>query len=1093
MKLAGLQIDRFGARTGLNLNEIADQLNVVYGPNGSGKTTVIQFIRWMIYGQCDEISRPYLATAEGSARGAMTIADGYGQRTLHRHTQSGSLLSQLSTDDTNASTTNLNKISNSEFDQFFVVSFDQPRTLGDLLNAARTHGFQLHIDQRQLDRIRELTEQLNQHRSELTRFAHFGTVESLRARREEKRREIESIRVEWQRRREEIERQRHEAAAALSEQQMLCDRLRSVVANVESAIETRKRQLAEEHAQWLAARRDSEQHREQRIRELDAAVNRWQEILSEVRARLEQVRARISSFGDVGFSATEATDLHFFMRKLGFRIRDIEQDLQGVYESETWRDHEADADYLRGLLGSALNSMQGDVTRLAQTVERQQQTNELHECREELTYLCRVEHELSDMLEALARQRNNLGRESSFLPENATRYDVASVSAIDLATALDDFRLRHLVERRDVAKKRLNEAELELTNRQRRLREIEEQLTRFDANGRIGALEREIGEIDEQIRQIELRAVLERQIESIEEELRRAREYSGRSEICDEATKILRRLTTNDYRSVRVTDNFECEVERADGKVFTYPQLSRGVQDQVYLSISLAIVSAFGRKGTSMPLILNDIFVNLDESGIHALSQLLSDFAGGGQQILVFTRHAHIRELFKNGATKLFQLSDLDSQRKPLYLPTPPRQVSSPVIEPVRVRNDLEPQPEDPTYKWVAEWHRRDPIHPMPPAPLMPPTKPSTPFPESPDAPTTFEPPPEPESRRNPIITLDSPLTKAPTLAEDLVRLLAELDLHHVRDFVGYDPDAIADRLAENGVTAEMVQRRQRELLMLAYLGVSVLDAQLLVACGVPDPARLSRADEAVLLKRVETILERPQATARFGNFSQYGLARIRRWIDLAKSSDFRGKNRRSYSQGHRNPRDMKASSRSGTSSRSNGNGNETRVQKPRPTTRAKKAAAARPTATTKIKFYLEVNDPVVDAPSIGPKTATKLNEVGIYTVDNLLDADPASTASRLDDKKISADTVEQWQLQSQLVCRIPNLRGHDAQILVACGVEDPDTLASMDAATFLKQVKKFVATKDGQRVVRNNKKPDLAEVAAWIEWSDGARDLYAA
>ena len=124
---------------------------------------------------------------------------------------------------------------------------------------------------------------------------------------------------------------------------------------------------------------------------------------------------------------------------------------------------------------------------------------------------------------------------------------------------------------------------------------------------------------------------------------------------------------------------------------------------------------------------------------------------------------------------------------------------------------------------------------------------------------------------------------------------------------------------------------------------------------------------------------------------------------------------------------------------------------------------------------------------------AEKLNEIDIYTISNLLDADPAEVASQLNDRRITQDTVEQWQLQSQLVCRIPNLRGHDAQILVACGVEDPVTLSSMDAATFLQQVTKFVDSKDGQRVIRNNKKPDLAEVTAWIEWSESARQLRAA
>ena len=60
MKLSSLQIERFGARSNLQLDSLSDQLNVVHGPNGSGKTTIINFIRWILYGGRDDASRRYL-------------------------------------------------------------------------------------------------------------------------------------------------------------------------------------------------------------------------------------------------------------------------------------------------------------------------------------------------------------------------------------------------------------------------------------------------------------------------------------------------------------------------------------------------------------------------------------------------------------------------------------------------------------------------------------------------------------------------------------------------------------------------------------------------------------------------------------------------------------------------------------------------------------------------------------------------------------------------------------------------------------------------------------------------------------------------
>ncbi len=97
------------------------------------------------------------------------------------------------------------------------------------------------------------------------------------------------------------------------------------------------------------------------------------------------------------------------------------------------------------------------------------------------------------------------------------------------------------------------------------------------------------------------------------------------------------------------------------------------------------------------------------------------------------------------------------------------------------------------------------------------------------------------------------------------------------------------------------------------------------------------------------------------------------------------------------------------------------------------------------LRFYLQRNSPVADAPSIGDRLAERLNAVEIYTVDDLLNADPASLAADLDHRQIDADTVAQWQQQATLVCRVPMLRGHDAQLLVAAEITTPEELASCD------------------------------------------------
>ena len=93
----------------------------------------------------------------------------------------------------------------------------------------------------------------------------------------------------------------------------------------------------------------------------------------------------------------------------------------------------------------------------------------------------------------------------------------------------------------------------------------------------------------------------------------------------------------------------------------------------------------------------------------------------------------------------------------------------------------------------------------------------------------------------------------------------------------------------------------------------------------------------------------------------------------------------------------------------------------------------------------------------------------------------------------MTAEVLRQWQHQTILACRVPQLRGHDAQILVAVGVTDPEQLAAANADELWDRVRRFVETKEGKRLIRNGKEPDLLEVRDWIEWASAARALHAA
>ena len=144
-------------------------------------------------------------------------------------------------------------------------------------------------------------------------------------------------------------------------------------------------------------------------------------------------------------------------------------------------------------------------------------------------------------------------------------------------------------------------------------------------------------------------------------------------------------------------------------------------------------------------------------------------------------------------------------------------------------------------------------------------------------------------------------------------------------------------------------------------------------------------------------------------------------------------------------------------------------------------------------RFYLEPLTNVVHAPSIGPKTAQRLANAGIHTVADLLAADPVEAARELAAKNLTPEVMRSWQRQARLVCQVPQLRQHDAQILVGSGFTRAEQIAEMKPAELLAKVTAYCATSAGEKILGENERPDLALVTKWISRAGHRRKLDAA
>lgn len=97
----------------------------------------------------------------------------------------------------------------------------------------------------------------------------------------------------------------------------------------------------------------------------------------------------------------------------------------------------------------------------------------------------------------------------------------------------------------------------------------------------------------------------------------------------------------------------QVKVQRADGTVMDETLLSRGAQEQMYLVLRLAHLEIF-RPSEPLPVLLDDVLVNFDHYRAARTAEALVGFSERtGTQILFFTCHSHIADLFEETSLRI--------------------------------------------------------------------------------------------------------------------------------------------------------------------------------------------------------------------------------------------------------------------------------------------------------------------------------------------------------------------------------------------------------------------------------------------------------
>jgi len=1032
-----LRVERFGAIADLEIDGLTEGVTVIHGAAETGKSLLVDFVHALFFGFGDAQRTQHDAPAGSEFGGSIAIVDGRDACTLHRH-DDGGLEGRLTLERHDGSTVlahdvdrHLPGISPGLFDCVYAVDFARRPRISVLLHEAASSGFSLVDTDVDTRRRSQLRQSLDERRAELATLPDTGEpLETLRVRRATLLAEIGDLEARLAHLREEA-RRREERLPELEKQ------LRSARAELRTVgrkQETLKAQkvAALEQIEAVEQARAALRQLEMKLQDLDDRMERWNTVVNEVADRRETLHERPAA-------ATLLPDGHGHPRH---ELLALENQLREFQEAVARRSRN-DQHWHTTAVAKSVDDMQSRVHELRRELGWADAPAH-HDCACEIQQLQRCETELSHAVGYLEVQRQELIARLGDRHQRESELARLEEQCRDIEVELARLERQH-----DEVVTAIDEAEIELELAHRRDTTEQREATDRLARGRA-----ELDDVEQHYHAAERRRSLSAQISDLLRELERL-EGTGEASIPDEASHYLRRLSAGDYCGVAVTSDRQVFVEDPAGLRRSWHELDSGARDQVYLSFCLALADALYRRGVDLPLVLHGTFTNYESRDVPEAAETIRDFAARGHQVLLLTRHEHVVSVSRllNVSLRRLQVRGAGSGVGAIERSADGVHHLVTLLYRYRER-DLEAA--EATDR-PGEWSSRTRSH------------------ES--------------GRHQPktsayLLHEDDPVEAAPALDAENAARLRDLGINTIRRMMDMKPADGAAAL-RYGVTADRFESWQSQsMLMCRVPRLRPYDAQILVACGIRRPGQLERLGTGEVRAMIDRFAATSDGRAMLLSGTEYELSRITDWarsdeLESADDHPWGGQRRDTHepaAPSTQPPAGHRAGSHRNASHRQRSTQLESDVIKLRD--------------DREPRFFLGLNDPIVAAPSIGPRSAEQLEAIGIHTVADFLDADPDEMADQLGTRRFSADTIEQWQMQSELVCRVPHLRGHDAQILVAVDVTEAEQLAQSDPHQLWERIAPFIDGAEGKRVIRNGKSPDLEEVCDWIRWARSARKL---
>ena len=415
--------------------------------------------------------------------------------------------------------------------------------------------------------------------------------------------------------------QREEALHLLADSQRTLNHLRQQRAETETALEA----LAREHGYRDHIELLREWNELQRLRDESAPTLQAQTRLAAVESRRQQVAEEARELlGRFGVSTPEPENLE---RVAGFlrQLETVRQKLGALDRNWEWIDGQKVVDQAAadGLKERALRILQSAGLTYAPDRPWSEHLGELSEkedARQRRALL------LQELIPSAERRRLSEARRAELESQVALSEGGRAASRPPRSQRAIDEERRRLLERQEEAHGKRADLRVKIEGVTRRVHvERPERLAQLE---RVTRAERRAGRFKESV-ELAIRTIREVAAET----------HQKWADFLNRRVAELLQMVGANLDQIRFGDDLDFSVRLVGGQLLARgkadQQLSTGAKDQLYLAVRLAVSEFLSRGQTSLPLLLDDVFVSSDDERARSGMRLLIELAASHQVVLL--------------------------------------------------------------------------------------------------------------------------------------------------------------------------------------------------------------------------------------------------------------------------------------------------------------------------------------------------------------------------------------------------------------------------------------------------------------------------